>query len=88
MKEARDSDIKELRSFVAGIERDYDAVSAGLSLVWRKACRRRNDQQTENAQEDDVWTGQFPPASAETPPSYVRTLRFLWVSPKSYMSQV
>jgi len=34
MKEARLSGIKELQSFVAGIERDYDAVKAGLSLHW------------------------------------------------------
>jgi transposase len=34
MKAAQQSGIKELRSFVAGIERDYDAVSAGLSLPW------------------------------------------------------
>ena len=34
MKEARASGIKEVQSFVAGIERDYDAVKAGLRLVW------------------------------------------------------
>ena len=34
MKEARSSRIKELLSFVAGIERDYDAVKAGLTLKW------------------------------------------------------
>lgn len=34
MKEACSSRIKELQSFVAGIERDYDAVKAGLSLEW------------------------------------------------------
>jgi transposase len=34
MKEARSSGIKELHSFVAGIERDYDAVKAGLTLKW------------------------------------------------------
>ncbi len=34
MEAARASGIKELRSFVAGIERDYDAVRAGLSLPW------------------------------------------------------
>lgn len=34
MKEARESGIRELRSFVAGIERDYDAVRNGLSLEW------------------------------------------------------
>jgi len=34
MKEARESGIKELKSFVAGIERDYDAVRAGLTLPW------------------------------------------------------
>jgi transposase len=34
MKEARASGIKELKSFVAGIERDYDAVKAGLHLEW------------------------------------------------------
>jgi transposase len=34
MKEARSSEIKELLSFVAGIERDYEAVKAGLTLEW------------------------------------------------------
>jgi len=34
MKEARESGIKELKSFVAGIERDYDAVRAGLTFPW------------------------------------------------------
>jgi transposase len=34
MKEARESGIKELKSFVAGVERDYDAVRAGLTLPW------------------------------------------------------
>ncbi len=31
MKEARESGIKELGSFVIGVERDYDAVRAGLT---------------------------------------------------------
>jgi transposase len=35
MKEVLASDIKELKSFVAGIERDYNAVRMGLSLPWR-----------------------------------------------------
>jgi transposase len=34
MKEARESGIKELKSFVAGVERDYDAVRAGLTFPW------------------------------------------------------
>jgi transposase len=34
MKNARESGIKELKSFVAGIERDYDAVRAGLTFPW------------------------------------------------------
>jgi transposase len=34
MEAAQASGIKEMRSFVAGIERDYDAVRAGLSLPW------------------------------------------------------
>ena len=34
MKEARSSGIKELQSFVDGIERDYEAVKAGLSFHW------------------------------------------------------
>lgn len=34
MREARGSQIKEMISFVAGIERDYDAVRAGLRLPW------------------------------------------------------
>lgn len=34
MQAARDSDIKEMISFVNGIERDYTAVRAGLSLIW------------------------------------------------------
>lgn len=34
MKEARACGIKELGSFVAGVERDYDAVRAGLTYHW------------------------------------------------------
>jgi transposase len=34
MKEARESGIKELNSFVVGIERDDDAVRAGLTFPW------------------------------------------------------
>ena len=34
MQAARASGIKEIVSFVAGIERDYDAVRAGLRLSW------------------------------------------------------
>jgi transposase len=34
MKEARASGITELKSFVVGIERDYDAVRAGLTFPW------------------------------------------------------
>jgi transposase len=34
METATQSDIPELKSFVAGIERDYDAVKAGLTLRW------------------------------------------------------
>jgi transposase len=34
MKEARESGVKELGSFVAGLERDYDAVRAGLTVHW------------------------------------------------------
>jgi transposase len=34
MKQARESGIKELGSFVAGVERDYDAVRAGLTFHW------------------------------------------------------
>lgn len=32
LQAARDSHIKEIVSFIAGIERDYDAVGAGLRL--------------------------------------------------------
>ena len=34
MKEVRESQIKELVSFVNGIDRDYDAVRAGLTYSW------------------------------------------------------
>ena len=34
MKEVRENHIKELVSFVNGIERDYDAVRAGLTYSW------------------------------------------------------
>ena len=36
MKEVRESHIKELVSFVNGIERDYDAVRAGLTYCWNQ----------------------------------------------------
>lgn len=34
MKEVRESNIQELVSFVNGIDRDYDAVRAGLTYSW------------------------------------------------------
>jgi transposase len=34
MKEARESGIKELNSFVNGIEQDYDAGRAGFTFHW------------------------------------------------------
>ena len=34
MKEVRESKIQELVSFVNGIDRDYDAVRAGLTYSW------------------------------------------------------
>lgn len=34
MEEATKSGIAELKSFVAGMERDYDAVKAALRLPW------------------------------------------------------
>lgn len=34
MEEANKSGIAEMKSFVAGVERDYDAVKAGLTLPW------------------------------------------------------
>jgi len=34
LKQARESGIKELESFVAGVERNYDAVRAGLAFPW------------------------------------------------------
>ena len=34
MEQAMSSGIPELKSFVAGIERDYDAVHAALRLPW------------------------------------------------------
>ncbi len=34
MEQATKSGIRELKSFVAGIERDYDAVKAALRLPW------------------------------------------------------
>jgi transposase len=36
MQEATKSGIPELGSFVAGIERDYDAVKAALYLPWNQ----------------------------------------------------
>ncbi len=38
MQEARTSGIKELQSFVAGIERDYAAVKAGLTFRWSQGA--------------------------------------------------
>lgn len=34
IEEANKSEIAEMKSFVGGIERDYDAVQAGLTLPW------------------------------------------------------
>lgn len=34
LEDAHESGIAEMKSFVAGIERDYDVVTAGLTLRW------------------------------------------------------
>ena len=36
MKQAREIGIKERGIFVAGVERDYDAVRAGLTFPWNQ----------------------------------------------------
>jgi hypothetical protein len=56
MEQAIRSGIPELGSFVAGIERDYDAVHAALLLPWRKARHRGQSQQAQNTQTRDVWS--------------------------------
>ena len=47
MADASRSGIPELGSFVAGIERDYDAVHAALRLPWREARHRGQGEQAE-----------------------------------------
>lgn len=64
MEEASKSGIAELKSFVAGIERDYDAVKAALHLPWRKAHNRRESQQIKDTQKSHVWKGWVPPLAA------------------------
>ena len=54
MEQAIRSGIPELGSFVAGIERDYDAVSAALRLPWREAHHRGQGEQAQDAQKSDV----------------------------------
>jgi len=56
MGQAVSSGIPELKSFVAGIERDYDAVHAALRLPWSQGVDSGQSQQAQNAQARDVRT--------------------------------
>lgn len=44
MEQARQSGIPELKSFVSGVERDYDAVKEALRLPWSRIHRRKSEQ--------------------------------------------
>ncbi len=54
MEQTIRSGIPELKSFVAGIERDYDAVHAALRLPWSQGVDSGQSQQAQNAQARDV----------------------------------
>jgi len=56
MEQVIRSGIPELGSFVAGIERDYDAVHAALRLPWREARHRGQSKQAQNTQARYVWS--------------------------------
>jgi transposase len=56
MEEAIRSGIPELKSFVAGIERDYDAVHAALRLPWSQGIDSGQGEQAQDAQKSDVWS--------------------------------
>jgi hypothetical protein len=47
MEQAISSGIPELKSFVAGIERDYDAVHAALRLPWSQGIDSGQGEQAE-----------------------------------------
>ncbi len=87
MKEARESGIKELRSFVAGLERDYDAVRAGLSSLESKGSSEEPSTSSKLPRGSGM-AGLASPCCGKTPSSHMRGSHFRWVSPKSYMSQV
>ena len=56
MQEAIRSGIPELKSFVAGIERDYDAVHAALRLPWSQGIDSGQGEQAQDTEKSDVWS--------------------------------
>jgi hypothetical protein len=56
MEDAIRSGIPELGSFVAGIERDYDAVYAALRLPWSQGITEGKVNKRKHAQTSDGWS--------------------------------
>jgi transposase len=56
MEEAISSGIPELKSFVAGIERDYDAVDAALRLPWSQGVTEGKVNKRKHAQTSHGWS--------------------------------
>jgi transposase len=56
MQQAIRSGIPELGSFVAGIERDYDAVHAALRLPWSQGITEGKVNKRKHAQTSHVWS--------------------------------
>jgi transposase len=56
MEQAIRSGIPELKSFVVGIERDYDAVSAALRLPWSQGITEGKVNKRKHAQTSHVWS--------------------------------
>jgi transposase len=56
MEQAIRSGIPEKRSFVVGIERDYDAVHAALRLPWSQGITEGKVNKRKHAQKSDVWS--------------------------------
>ena len=55
MENADKSGIPELKSFVAGVERDYDAVKEALRSAMESGSYRGKSQQIKDHQKADVW---------------------------------
>jgi transposase len=60
LKQVEEQGVAELQSFAQGLQRDYDAVKAGLTLPWSQGPVVGTCPPAQTDQEASLWTGGLP----------------------------